>query len=417
MLLFAYNLILILFLIPVLAYFSIRAMFRGNERLFAGWKERVTACRYPLTDPEKPVIWIHCASLGEVRAVEPLIPRFKEFAVVMTTLTRTGRDYALRNGITPYVFFAPLDLSFLVKRFTGIFSPRALLIVETEIWPGMISTAAREGVRVIIINGRLSVDSYPYYRSLRAFWRHFMLNIDYIAARSEEDAERFIRLGYPSKRVFLTGNIKYDREFPDLRLKKEDFGFAPEDLLLVCGSTRSDEEAIIVNAWQNLRVKFPRLKLVIAPRHLNRAKAVEKILRGAGIAYCRRSGGEMSGCSCLILDTFGELLKLYSIADVAFVGGSLVPKGGQNPIEPAAYDRPVIFGPSMENFRTEANTLTESGGGFMVKDAPDLVTTLERLFSDPSIRSRAGARAKHAVEKQRGALNRTEEIIRSLINS
>ena len=359
----------------------------------------------------------HCASLGEVRAVEPLIHRFKESSVVITTLTRAGRDYAIKNNVAPYVFFAPLDFSFLVRHFIHVVSPQSLLLVETEIWPGMISAAARDGLRVIIINGRLSVDSYPYYRAFRTFWRHFMLNIDYIAARSEEDAERFIRLGYPSKRVFLTGNIKYDRDFNNFGLRKEDFGFSSSDLLLVCGSTRSGEEEIIVRAWKSLQEKFPSLKLVIAPRHLNRVQAVERTLRHAGVSACRRSNGGGPGCSCLILDTFGELLKLYAIADVAFVGGSLVPKGGQNPIEPAAYNRPVVFGPSMENFRTEANILTESGGGFMVKDAPDLVTTLERLLADPSICARAGERARRAVEKQKGALSRTEEIIRSLMNT
>ncbi len=358
---------------------------------------------------------MHCASLGEVKAVEPILRKLQNYSILVTTVTLSGRQYALEAKLSDYVFFVPIDFSFLVKNVFKKVRASALLLVETELWPGLIYGANTCGAKIFLVNARLSANSYPMYRTSRLFWKPVLGRIDYLLARSREDANRFSSVGFPKERVTITGNIKYDNDLEKTASTREELGFTSSDIIWVCGSTRYGENKILLNAWKELKTSYPSLKLVIAPRHLNRAKEISKILEKAGCSIAMRSNSVNQAFDCLVLDTFGELWKYYSVCDLAFVGGSLVDKGGQNPIEPAAFSKPVLFGSHMENFISEAAALLGTGGGFEVKDGADLVGKMKYLLENADYRAKAGKKAFDAVQAQKGAVAKTVEIINSAL--
>jgi len=413
---YLYDLLLLLLFIPAVALIALRYrkrlgaefLFKAAER-FGGWDLPAGA------GGGKPLIWIHCASLGEVKAVEPVLRLLRGYTLLITTVTLSGRQYAVESKLSDLVFFVPLDFSFLVRRVLKKTRASALVLVETELWPGLIYEAHRSSAAVFLVNARLSSRSYPRYRLFQMFWKPVLGRIDFLCARSKEDADRFCSVGFPRERVTVTGNIKYDADMAKPTCSREELGFGASDLIWVCGSTRNGENEIIVDAWKELKAAFPALKLVIAPRHLSRAKEIANILSGAGCGFSLRSRTEQAVAGCLIVDTFGELWKYYSVCDVAFVGGSLVDKGGQNPIEPAAFSKPVLFGSHMENFLSEAGALTRTGGGFEVTGRDGLIEMMKKLLENEGFRSEAGKKAFAAVQAQKGAVARTVEIINSAL--
>jgi len=324
----------------------------------------------------------------------------------------SGWEYARRRKLADMVYYAPVDFSFVLNNIFSKLRPRGLVVVETELWPGMISSAKKNGARVLVVNARMSEHSFFLYRLGRIFWRGILGKIDFIAARSDEDAERFVRIGYPEKMTSVTGNIKYDGDFNGFSFTKEEIGFKDTDLVFAAGSTRDGEEKIVIDSWLELKNRYPHLKLLIAPRHLNRVPEIARLLEARKILYSVRSPVSREPFDCLLVNTMGELQRFYSVSDIAFVGGSLVNKGGQNPIEPAAFGKPVIFGPFMQNFKTEANILTQAGGGYTVESGKDLSPRIESFITDENLRSESGKKALSAVQSQKGSLNRTVEIIR-----
>lgn len=410
-----YDFLLLVLFIPAVVGVALTQRRRFVQEFLAHLGERFGRWNLSLPyDPSTPLVWVHCASLGEVRAVEPLLKSLGGVSILLTTVTLSGRQYALANKLADHVRYIPLDFNFLVRRAISGIKPAVLVILETELWPGLIHAASSAGTPIVLINARMSAHSYPFYRSFRMFWKPFISRISVIAARSLEDAERYCTIGAAHENVRFTGNIKYDRVFPRPSETRQDFNFNGRDLLWVCGSTRPGEEELLAAAFASLRKSFPHLKLLIAPRHLQRVGRIRTLLSSRGITAVLRSE-KAPASDCLIIDTFGELQKFYALADITFVGGSLVPKGGQNPIEPAAYGRPVLYGTHMDNFVSEAAALDAAGGGFRVKDTTGLIETAARLLADPGLRSAAGLKAAAAVEAQKGALNRTAEIIRSVI--
>jgi 3-deoxy-D-manno-octulosonic-acid transferase len=412
---FLYNVVLLLLLLPVLLALLLRYGRRLKTEFFFGFAEKLGSWRLPPVQSSSPLLWIHCASLGEVRAVEPLLLQLPAYRILITTVTYAGYTYAKQRQLSDSIYFAPIDFSFVVNRVFAKVRPAALIIIETELWPGLLHAAKRFGARVIIVNGRLSGKSYPYYRALRPFWKKVLAGVDCVAARATEDAERFAGLGVLSRRITVTGNIKYDRDFQTGGITRKDAALSDDDVLWCCGSTRDGEENILLDVFVNLKEKHPSLKIILAPRHMNRVGVVRRLLEAKRVRYTLLSLGVTGPFDCLLVDRFGELQSLYAISDVTFVGGSLVNKGGQNPIEPAASGKPVLYGPHMENFRSEARILQEAGGGIQVQDAAELYERLDMLCADRQYRLRAGVLAQAAVEEQKGALERTAEIIRSIV--
>jgi 3-deoxy-D-manno-octulosonic-acid transferase len=408
-----YNVVFIILFIPAVIILFLIGLKKPRE-FFSGWGERLG--RWDLgSGNEKPLLWIHCASLGEVRAIEALSKKLSANRILLTANTYSARAYAKKNRVADYVFYAPLDFLPVVNACFMKARPRALLIVETEIWPGLISSANKFGAKIVIINARLSEKSLAYYNLTKPLWRAVLSRVDLIAARSEEDLKRFISLGADKRKLALAGNIKYDAEFGSFNFKKTDAGIAGNNLVWVAGSTRENEEDLLIGVWLELRELVPGLTLVLAPRHIERARIIAGALRSKKINYglfSRLNGGVHD---CLIVDTFGDLNKFYSIADMVFVGGSLVDKGGQNPIEPAYYGKPVLFGPSMRNFRADAELLEKSGGGFRVKDVYELQNVATKLLLNEEIRKASGDKAKEAVKDQRGATEKVVKIIETVI--
>jgi len=372
-------------------------------------------------------VWVHAASVGEIEAVRSvvlgLIREIPRAAITVTTMTIAGREAARRRlpGVSACQL-APLDCPLAVRGFIAGVRPQLLLIAETELWPNFFFESARAGSRIAIINGRLSERSLARYRTIRPLIEPALAQADLVLAQSPGDASRFISLGAPHTRVFVTGNTKFEpggASDSDLRPALREF--AAGQPILVAGSTARGEERMVLNAWRNLADRFGGLALVIAPRHLERVTEVEDELRAAGVPWIRASSlseftPARSGQNVLLLDTMGELRALYSRAAVAFVGGSMAPaRGGQNLAEPAAWGVPVMFGPHYENQRMVGEALIESGGGRVVVDGAQLESTAAEWLADDALRGAAGDRARRVLEHLAGAAASTLQHLKSLL--
>lgn len=377
-----------------------------------------------------PVVWFHAISVGETKAALPVLRLFKEthpdMKVVFSTVTMTGNRCAIKEcaGLADVVIYFPLDLSWTVRRAINRINPRMLIVVEKEIWPNMILSLSKRAVSVIIVNGTISERSFKRFMRFGFLFREVFSAISYFAARTEEDCERAIKAGVARERAGSVGNIKFDIAQPDSSPERRarllsSMALSSDDTVIVAGSTHKGEEEMILSAYAALRRRFKTLKLVLAPRHPERFDDVEALIRKTGIAFGRRSNithGIMTGAEIILLDTVGELMNVYSIASIAFVGGSLVRGiGGHNLLEPALHAKPVIYGGHLTTYLGMAELLEANRGGARVEDEASLEAAIERLLSDSALRSRMGEAAKKAVEANRGAARRTMSIIDGLL--
>lgn len=386
-------------------------------------------------------IWIQAVSVGEVALCKSLIPLLKEKFpgndLVVSTITKTGNDLAKRlfskDGV---IIYFPLDFSFTVRRALKYIKPRIYIMVETEIWPNLISELSRNSVPSMMINGRISDRSIGKYRLVRHFLKNVLFKIRVFCMQDTIDAERVVSLGAPPGRVMVTGNMKFDAEVSDNTgtrdVVRRSLGLNENDPLLVAGSTHHGEEEMIVGAFKELNSEFPQLKLLIAPRHIERVEEIERVISESGFESERvsrlnglRTDAERSGiCSksanderrIMVLDTIGHLNEAYSAATLVFVGGSLVKHGGQNPIEPAVLGRAILFGPHMFNFKYITGILLKESAALQVAGKEELIKDLKMLLKDPVKRSGLGDNAKRAIARNRGAtknnLERISEILR-----
>lgn len=385
--------------------------------------------------------WIHAVSVGEVRLALALLPalrrRFPGAPVHLTTATATGRALASARagGAAPPESIAalPFDLPFAMGRLLDRLRPRAILILETEIWPNLLRLCAREGVPVILVNGRISPRSFPRYRALRPFLRRVLSGVSLFGMQSREDADRIVHLGADERRVRVTGNLKFDLAPPpaDRQGVRLRLGLEDGTPLFVAGSTAAREERAVLDAFAALRRSHPSARLVLAPRHPEDFAAAQRLAGAAGHAvalWSRLAAAGQAGRAAasgpapaparfdvLVLDAMGVLPDLYAASDLVFVGGSLVRRGGHNVLEPAALGRPVLFGPHMENFRAAAEALTAAGAGFVARDGDELGNLLVRLISDRAGYAVASAMARRVVEANRGALDRTLALIEEIL--
>jgi 3-deoxy-D-manno-octulosonic-acid transferase len=376
-----------------------------SPRLRCDFGERLR----PLAGRERPAIWVHAASVGEAEAAAPLIDalRGQGHEVLATTLTTTGRDRmrALEPAVAARL--APLDLPLLTGRSLRRARVSALVLIETEIWPNLIAAAHALGIPVVIASGRVSDRSFPRYRRLRPFFASLLRRVDAIGARSHEDRGRFVALGAHEQRVRVTGDLKLARAAPP----------APTDELraalgagpwLIAGSTHAGEEALVVEAWAGLNREQP-LRLLLAPRHPERVPELLQMLRSADVRAGLRSRGA-ADTPVVILDTVGELGSLYHLAELVFVGGSLVPVGGHNLLEPVQAGRVVVHGPHLYNQRSQVEVLDPLGVLHRVDDAPQLLETLRALRSDPD-RDRPADLARPVLELHRSSIDAAVRLV------
>lgn len=385
---------------------------------------------YPELPPRtegRPRLWLHAASVGEMgvalalaRALKALQP---EAELVVSVLTRSGWRYG-REQLPPEVtvVFAPLDLGGICGRALQQIRPDLYLCLETELWPAILRRAARYGAGPVLLNGRMSARSFRRYRLTNGLIRATLAAFQALAVNSETDARRYLALGAKAERLTVTGNAKHDL-LPDpaadqgrtaARYRKR-LGLRPGQPLWVAGSTRSGEEKIILAAFQALRKSLPDLVLAIAPRHLRRLAAVAEISAPVGFQRLSELPARPRGQSVVLVDGMGELADLYAAADYVFCGGSLVKKGGHNVLEPAAWGKPVIHGPFMEDFAAARDLLATAGGGFTVHDAKELEERIIFFARHPEAYRQAAAGAAKAAASGRGAAARQAQIVQQLL--
>jgi len=400
-----YRLATILLGLPGLLYLRLRHGGTLGERLGL------------LPRREDRPVWIQAVSVGEVRLGLRLCAALEAAGqpCLLTATTATGLALAAREGAGAHPF--PADLPWVMGRALRRLGPRAVVLVETELWPGLLRAAQKQEVPVLVVNGRLSDRSLARTLKLRGAFGASLQNL-HVAAQSEEHARRFAALGVPAAQVQVVGNLKYDLEPPAAfeAQRKALRALVPEGTTLwTAGSVREGEEAAVLGAHALLRECMPEARLVLAPRHLDRAEVCLKAAAALGLKAVRRTWVEPgTSWDVLVLDTMGELWAAYATAEMAFVGGSLVPLGGQNPLEPAFLQKPLLFGPSMENFREVADLLLAAGGARSVSTVQELGERLAELAADPAARAAAGQRGLEVVQTYRGATTSAVDFIRDI---
>jgi len=403
---------------------------RGRPRGY--WRERMgllPECFQKGTHAGEGAIWIHAVSVGETLAVAGLIAemnrRFPGRPVYLTHVTPTGRaaGEARIPGVTGR-FFLPLDWKWAARRIFHRLRPAMLILAETELWPNLLSAARETGTPVVLVNARLSDRSLRGYRRFGFFFGRSLASIDHIFAQTERDAARFRELGVPAHNITVAGNLKSDMKQPqssdftrEARRALDDSGRGP---VLVAGSTMRGEEPAVLRAWDAIRERCSRAFMVLAPRHPERFEEVARLLENEGRNFVRRTalnaagfGREFLGPDILLLNTIGELAGAYQLADAAFVGGSLVATGGHNPLEPAFWGKPVLFGPHMNAFRDLADQFVAAGAAFQVGSADELAARVVELFTSPVLRETMGSRAQSVLQSSAGATARVIDALAS----
>jgi 3-deoxy-D-manno-octulosonic-acid transferase len=344
--------------------------------------------------------------------------------VFLSTTTMSAQQLARRGGLdVDAVFYFPFDLRFVVRRTLDLVRPRLFLMMETEIWPNLLRECRRRGVRTAVVNGRLSSRSFPRYRRARGFFRHVLSDIDRICVQSEESARRFVAIGALPERVTVTGSLKFDSLEPGAgqgRARERVLRYLrynPARPVWVAGSTMKGEEAVVLRAFRRVKGAHPTAALVLAPRHPERFAEVVTLAEQEGFRTVRRSELPIDGeprADVVVLDTIGELATVYQVATLVFVGGSLVPTGGHNILEPAVFGKPVVFGPHMHNFAEIAAAFVANDAGVQVASDGALENEVMALISDPVRRARLGAAARALVEANRGAKLKTLQVLDGL---
>ena len=411
-------------LIAVFSPMLLRRMVReGKYR--DGWPAKFLGSLPPRTS-DRPCIWFHAVSVGEVLQLQAVVAQMRiarpDVEIVVTTTTSTGYDVARQKFAGDHVCYFPLDFSWAVRRALDRIRPQAIVLVELELWPNFVRTANRRGIPIVLVNGRISEKSHRGYRRIRPFVGSLLRRLSIIAVQNDLYGGRLLDLGAPPERVIVTGSIKFDgvqtdRNNPRTNGLREAFGIQPGATVFIAGSTQDPEEEYAVDAYLALRPRFPNLRLVVVPRHKERFDEVAAAITRRGLPLLRRSTGQLqhgrhsSSPPILLLDTLGELSACWGLADVAFVGGSLTQRGGQNMIEPAAYGAAVLFGPNTKNFRDVVDVLLAGSAARVVHDDADLKNTVEQFLADPEAARKLGRVAQRLVLAQQGATARTIDKI------
>ncbi len=405
-----------------------------SERYRAGLNQRLGLLKERVGN--KSGIWVHGASVGEVITAKSIIGKineeFPEWETFISSTTNTGFSVAERSFSDKTVFYFPLDLSWITKKVLCLTKPGFILLVELELWPNFLVSAYKKKIPVIIVNGRISKKSLRAYKTIsqisKAFRDSLTNEMNIYCARTELDAQRFRDLGIPGKQIFITGTMKYDNiptHIDDNTTKRLSglFGIKDGDLVLIGGSTHDGEEEILIRVFERLRVNHPELKLIIAPRHIERTRDVFRLIEKKGFVPVLKTALENSNYNwqdtkreIILIDTVGDLGKIYSLANFVFIGKSLVPSGGQNMMEAAGLGKAVVFGPHTFNFKEETELLLKNSAAKMVGTEGELFGTIEFFIKNPDEVKEIGLKAQKVVNEKRGATERSMEIIRDVIN-
>jgi 3-deoxy-D-manno-octulosonic-acid transferase len=422
-----YTILLTFLLILASPYFLLRSLLQ--EKFRKALPQRLGLFQAPSF--RRP-IWVHAASVGEVFCSLPLLKKIKEefphSKIVLTTITSTGNEAAkTRAPEADRVFFLPIDHPFIIRRVIERIQPSLLLIAETELWPNLLRSCGKKGIPVVLFNGRISQKSFRRYFRFRFFFKECLSYISLFLMQTEDDRKRILEIGGEPHKTRTVGNLKFDQTFPfftqeaiaDIAKALDPHG---TEKILIAGSTHSGEEEILVTLYKELKKMTPRLVLILAPRHLERLEEVEGILKKEALPWVRKTAlspnagpSDRERPEVILLDTIGELMGFYSLGTLVFVGGSLVPIGGHNPLEPLFFKKCVLFGPHMFHFLEITRRLIEAGGAIQVSGQEALLTELKRLLFDEVARKEVGEKGHQFLQRHQGATGRIFEEIRPLL--
>jgi 3-deoxy-D-manno-octulosonic-acid transferase len=421
-----YNIILFAAAIIILPYFLLKIIFTGKYRKsfiqkLGGMQSKILA-----NLKDGPRVWIHAVSVGEVTAAAPIVASLKikrpEVQIIFSTSTETGQEMARKfiKGADAFIYF-PLDIPYIVRKMIKLANPDIFVLVETELWPNFLQACKMRQIKALIVNGRISPRSYHRYRLTNYFWKRVLCNLDFAGMISRVDAERLKDIGMDCAKIKVLGNAKYDGlaclAAPALREEiARRFNTQENEKFFVAGSTHEGEEKIIIDVYQEILKRYPDFKLIIVPRHIERTKYILGLLRQANfddiIALSDiNNGRQRKDERVIIVDIIGELFKIYSLASVVYCGGSLVPRGGQNILEAAAWGKVIFYGPSMEDFSTEKALLEEAGCGVTIKNAKELLHEIIKALENPEELRRRGEKGKAVVLANIGAAARYADLI------
>lgn len=415
-----YDIIYILYAVLYFPYLVIRGKWHSGFKMRFGCFAPSLVERFA----GNRTIWFHAVSVGEVLAVADLIRRirgaFPQYRIVCSTVTQTGNRLAQEHlGNDAVVLYAPLDLSPVVRRFIAVIRPKIYIAAETEIWPNLYTALCQKGVPVIQINGRISDKAFRGYKRVAFLMKRVLDCVDLFCMQSPLDADRIRQMGAAPEKVRVVGNLKFDNIPPPVDMRKEDLGFHADEDLLIAGSTHPGEEDILLGVYGQLAEEFRHLRLVIAPRHVERAGEVMRLAEGKGhtaVRFSQIRKGAGNSTAVVVVDTIGHLRTLYGLAKVVFIGKTLAVGGGQNVIEPACFGKPTIVGPLTQNFKDVVGILLKAQALIQVNDAHELLMQIRDLLAGPEKAERIGEAARQTVKKYQGATLRTVEAITGLLN-
>ncbi|MDD5072911.1 MAG: 3-deoxy-D-manno-octulosonic acid transferase [Candidatus Omnitrophica bacterium] len=419
-----YDLFFIIFSVFYLPYFLLSGKWRSFSRQRLGIFDNETLSRIKGSG----AVWLHAVSVGEVMASVPLYEELRRILpggkIIVSTVTATGNKIAReRFKDAAAIIYLPLDMSCITDSVVKLIRPGLVLIAETEIWPNLITSLKKNGAKIVIFNGRVSPNSFRNYGMVRPLLKGVLQKIDLYLMQFQADADRIISLGAPVENVKATGNLKYDAalmrragDAPDVLRKN--LGLEGGEKLLIAGSTNPGEEEKILHCYKELAEEFPELRLLIAPRHTDRTGSVAGLVRGAGFTprlISSPGAGAPGNGEVLILDVMGRLAHLYAAADIVFIGGSLINKGGQNPLEAACHSKVVLFGPYTHNFEEITNDLISARGAVKVGDEAELVASLRVLLENDAERRKMGENARRTLESKAGAAKKDFDLIKPFL--
>ena len=385
-----------------------------NGKMLYGWREKLGFFDCP--DLGNKIIMYHGVSVGEVIALGNLIKKTKEafpdYKIVVTTGTKTGQETAHKKygDIADFITYFPFDIPTCVNRFLNRISPSVVLIAETEIWPVFAYCCKKRNIPLYTINGRISDSTYNLYKFLKLFFRQILKNYSGILTQSQEDMDKLVAIGAPEKITKVMKNLKFDVK------KSEELTKHGNYRIIIAGSTHKGEDEIVLEAFSALKKEFPDIKLIIAPRHLQRVPQIVELIKKTGLSFSKRSmNADFNSNEIIILDTIGELGKTYSLCNFAFIGGSFNKTGGHNPLEAVVYSKPVISGPSIHNFRDIYGILSNSKAGKVVKSPKELQNYMKLLLSDNEFYKQACLDCKTVFDSQQGALNAVIDTLKQVL--
>jgi 3-deoxy-D-manno-octulosonic-acid transferase len=384
-----------------------------------------------LSKKSNKTIWLHAVSVGEFLAALSIINKIKkhfpEYNLVITTTTKTGYNIAKERLLnTADVLYSPLDLSFIVKRFIKLINPKILIIMETELWPNLIHTTHNNNIPIILLNARISDKSFNNYLKIKFFCKKILNLLNSINTQTQQDYERLTAIGAPENKLKIIGNIKFDitpQNIPDKNIILNNLNLLPENKIFIAGSTHSGEEELILESFKYLINNNIKTTLILAPRHPERIPKIENIIKNFNFTYILKSKIKKDkdnpynnkNYQIILIDTIGELFSLYNIADIVFVGGSLIPHGGHNILEPAYFTKPIIFGKHMHNFKEISNLFLSNNAAIQVNTNNELKQTVLDLLTDNKKSNLIADNAKKLLLENQGAVDKSIAIIKHYI--